>query len=296
MSSAQGLWWSAVSLVGTLLAGCHGSLIFDEEELVAPDGGSKADDPAGDDDEDTPTDFAMDVPVDHSWTDTGVDLERGEMFTVLASGTIDFGSANTDPEGYGPDTYDQYNVVPCADHAALVGRIGKDGEPFFLGAEAVSVATDAGRLYLGVNDKNIGDNSGSYAIRLTTDISHDVIMESGVTIPATVAWTDSGLDLAGGDMLVVTASGQVDDSTATPDTVWGPEGKPNSFNSGASIIGCAPHVALLGKIGATGAPFLVGASHAAPAPVAGRLYFGLNDTQLVDEGGKLAATVTLIER
>lgn len=294
MSSAQGWWWR-FSLLGTLLAGCHGSLIFDEEELVAPDGGGKADDPA-DDGEDAPTDFTVDVPVDHSWSDTGVDLERGEMFSVLASGTIDFGSASTDPEGYGPDTYDQYNVVPCADHAGLVGRIGQDGEPFFLGAEAVSVATRAGRLYLGVNDKNIGDNSGSYAVRLTTDISHDVIMEKGVTIPATVAWTDSGVDLAGGDLLVVTASGKVDDSTATPDTTWGPEGKPNSFNSSASILKCAPHVALLGKIGDSGGPFLIGASHAAPAPVSGRLFLGLNDMVLTDEGGKLAASVTLVDR
>jgi len=294
MSCLQGRWWRAVSLLGTLLVGCHGSLTFDEEELAAPDGGGKVDDPgdeAGDE-----TEFTLDVPVDHSWSDTGVDLERGEMFSVLASGTIDFGSANTDAEGYGPDTYDQYNVVPCADHAGLIGRVGQDGEPFFLGAESVSVATQAGHLYLGVNDKNIGDNSGSYAVRLTTAIAHDVTLQGGVTIPSNVAWTDSQIDVEGGDILVITASGKVDDSTATPDSTWGPEGKPNSFNSGASIIGCAPHVSLLGKIGQAGAPFLVGASHAAPAPLAGRLYLGLNDKQLVDEGGKLAASVTLIER
>jgi hypothetical protein len=280
--------------VGTFLAGCHGSLIFDQEELVAPDGGGKTDDPSGE--EDAPTSFTLEVPVDHSWNDTGVDLERGEMFSVLASGTIDFGAASTDPEGYGPDTYDQYNVVPCVDHASLIGRVGQDGLPFFLGAEAVSVATRSGRLYLGVNDKNIGDNSGTYAVRLTTDIAHDVTMETGVTIPATVAWTDSQVDLDGGDILVITASGKVDDSVATPETTWGPDGKPGSFNFGASILKCAQHVALLGKIGATGAPFVVGSSHAAPAPLAGRLFLGLNDVQLNDEGGKLAASVTLIER
>jgi hypothetical protein len=295
MSSSQGRWWWLLPLVGTILAGCHGSLIFDEEELVAPDGGGKVDDPSGEGDSET--DFTLDVPVDHSWNDSGVDLERGEMFSVLASGTIDFGSANTDPEGYGPDTYDQYNVVPCADHAALIGRVGQDGLPFFLGAEAVSVATRSGRLYLGVNDKNIGDNSGSYAVRLKTDIPHDVTMETGVTIPATVAWTDSQIDLEGGDILVITASGKIDDdAVGTPDTTFGPDGKPNSFNSGASILKCAQHVALLGKIGASGGPFVVGSSHAAPAPLAGRLYLGLNDMQLMDEGGKLAASVTLIER
>jgi hypothetical protein len=299
MSQAQGRRRS-ISLLGTVLiasaaAGCSGSLVFGEEELVAPDaGGGKTDDPADDGEEQT--EFRLAVPVDRPWSDTGVDLDRGEMFSVLASDTIDFGSADTDPEGYEPDTYDQYNVVPCTDHAGLIGRIGQDGYPFFLGAEALAVATSGGRLYLGVNDSNVGDNSGSYAAVVTTDIANMVTDQKGVTVDATVAWTDSQIDVEGGDMLVITASGKIDDSTATPDTVWGPEGKPDSLNSQASIIGCAPHVALLGKIGANGAPFVVGASYAAPAPLTGRLYLGLNDKQLVDEGGKLAASVTLIER
>jgi hypothetical protein len=288
-----------VSLSGTVLlfgaVGCSGTLVYDEQELAAPDaGGDKTDDPDGEDVEQT--EFTLDVQASHSWSDTGVDLERGEMFSVLASGTIDFGSNNTGPEGYGPADYDQYNVVSCTDHAALIGRIGQDGEPFFLGAEAVSVATDAGRLYLGPNDSNTGDNSGAYAVRLTTRVAHDVADQSGVTIPATVPWTDTGVEIVGGDVLMITASGKIDDSVATPDSTWGPAGKPNSFNSDASIIGCAQHVALLGRIGASGALFVVGQSHAAPAAVSGRLFLGLNDKILSDEGGKLAASVTLIER
>jgi hypothetical protein len=294
MSHAQGVV-RAVSLLGTLLAGCHGSLVFDEETLLAPDGGrDKTDDPTGDSEEQT--EFTIEVPADRIWSDTAIDLERGEMFSILASGEIDGGSFNTGPEGFAPDDHDRFNVVPCSDHAALIGKVGQDGEPFFIGAEGVSVATDAGRLYLGVNDTNIGDNSGAYAVRLTTDIPNQVTDEKGVTIPATVAWTDTQMDLEGGDVLVITASGRIDDSTATPDTTWGPEGKPNSLNSNASILKCAPHVALLGKIGESGGPFVVGATHAAPAPLAGRLYLGLNDMVLTDEGGKLAATVTLIER
>ncbi|HEY8145182.1 MAG TPA: hypothetical protein VIG06_21020 [Kofleriaceae bacterium] len=288
-----------VSLSGTVLlfgaVGCSGTLVYDEQELAAPDAsGDKTDDPDGEDVEQT--EFTLDVQASHSWSDTGVDLERGEMFSVLASGTIDFGSNNTGPEGYGPADYDQYNVVSCTDHAALIGRIGQDGEPFFLGAEAVSVATDAGRLYLGPNDSNTGDNSGAYAVRLTTRVAHDVADQSGVTIPATVPWTDTGVEIVGGDVLMITASGKIDDSVATPESTWGPAGKPNSFNSDASIIGCAQHVALLGRIGASGALFVVGQSHAAPAAVSGRLFLGLNDKILSDEGGKLAASVTLIER
>lgn len=294
MSRVPG-WWR-ISLAGTLLlAACSGSLVVDDAERLAPDGGGKVDDP-GDDEGDEPTEFTIDVPADQTWFDTGIELERGEMISLLASGSIDFGPASIDPEGFEPDDHDEYNVVPCASHAGLIGRVGSDGEPFFIGAEAVTVATDAGRLYLGVNDTDVGNNSGSFAVRLTTDIPHAVTDQSGATVEATVAWNDTGVDLEGGEMVIITASGMIDDSVETPDTTWGPAGKPNSFNSSASIIGCAPHVALLGRIGASGGLFVVGASHAAPAPLAGRLFLGLNDKVLTDEGGKLAASVTLIER
>lgn len=294
MSSAQGRR-RVVSLVGTglLLAACSGSLVFEDEELLAPDGGGKTDDPGQGGEQ---TEFTLDIPADRTWSDTGIDLDRGEMISVLASGSIDFGPMSIGPEGYEPDEHDRFNVVPCASHAGLVGRIGSDGEPFFAGAEAVTVATAGGRLYLGVNDTDVGNNSGVFAVRVTTDIPHVVQDQSGVVVEATVAWTDTQVDLAGGDILVITASGKIDDNVGSPETTWGPGGKPDSFDSTASIIGCAPHVALLGRIGETGGPFVVGASHAAPAPLAGRLYLGLNDMVLSDEGGKLAATVTLIER
>ena len=282
----------APALAGILAAGCSGSLVF--EEAAAPDGGGKTDDP--EQEGEATTEFTLDVPAERTWYDTGIDLERGEMISLLASGSIDFGPASIGPEGYAADEHDQYNVVPCSDHAALIGRVGTDGEPFFLGVEAVTVATAAGRLYLGVNDTDVGNNSGSFAVRLTTDVPHVVSDQQSVTVEATVAWTDTDIDLEGGEVVMITASGAIDDNVGSPDTTWGAGGRPDSLNAPASIIGCAPHVILLGRVGETGAPFVVGASHAAPAPLAGRLYLGLNDMVLDDEGGKLATSVSLIER
>ena len=289
----------AESLAGTLLillgtSACSGNLVVDEAESATPDGGSKTDDPA--DDEDDQTEFTLDVPADRVWSDTGVDLESGEMFSLLASGSVNFGPHSTGPGGYLPPDYDQYNVVSCSEHAGLIGKIGQSGEPFFIGAEGVSVATAAGTLYLGVNDNDTDNNSGSFAVRLTTGMAHVVTGQTGVSHPANVPFTDSKVDVEAGDILVITASGTIDDSVETPDTTWGPAGKPGSFNSSSSIIGCAEHVALLGKIGESGALFVVGTTHAAPARVSGRLFLGLNDKVLTDEGGKLAASVTLIER
>ncbi|HEU5056304.1 MAG TPA: hypothetical protein VFU21_07255 [Kofleriaceae bacterium] len=297
--STQGRRRRVVSLAGTLLAicsACSGSLVIDEPEPAAPDAGDKADDPVGEGEDDEPTEFSLQIDAGQTWSDTGIDLERGEMFSLLASGSIDFGPASIGPEGFAPADHDEYNVVPCSDHAGLIGRIGADGEPFFAGAEAVSVATAAGRLYLGVNDTDVGNNSGAFAVRLETDLPYQAGEPASVSHPATVAWTDTQVDVAGGDILVITASGTIDDHAPTPDTTWGPAGVPDTLDRPASIIGCANHAVLLGRLGENGALFVVGATHAAPAPAAGRLYLGLNDSVLTDEAGKLAATVTLIER
>ncbi len=50
---------------------------------------------------------------------------------------------------------------------ALVGRVG-NGQVFGIGNQAGALSMpDAGLLYLGVNDDNVGDNQGAFAVTVT---------------------------------------------------------------------------------------------------------------------------------
>jgi hypothetical protein len=100
------------------------------------------------------------------WTDTGVDLEKGQQVTITASGEVEAAAGLTNgPEGV-PELRIDSNLIDTADHNALVARIGEFGEPFYVGPEADFEAAEDGRLYLGVNDDGVDNNTGEYTIDL----------------------------------------------------------------------------------------------------------------------------------
>lgn len=48
----------------------------------------------------------------------------------------------------------------------LIGRIGREGRPFYVGGQLDLTAPAAGRLELGINDFDCSDNQGAWAVRL----------------------------------------------------------------------------------------------------------------------------------
>jgi hypothetical protein len=53
---------------------------------------------------------------------------------------------------------------------ALIAVIGDDNDDFiFIGANREFVAQRAGRLFLGVNEGNLGDNSGTYDVTVEAE-------------------------------------------------------------------------------------------------------------------------------
>ena len=51
----------------------------------------------------------------------------------------------------------------CQDrHAALIGLVAGANTPFFVGANYNDIAPATGRLYLGINDVGVDNNSGKY--------------------------------------------------------------------------------------------------------------------------------------
>lgn len=112
----------------------------------------------------------VDVRSDVPWNDTGIDLTEGQTVEFVASGTIETAegdsSRDSEPDGKDGEEYGN-NVIPGVKHGALIAMIGQD-EPFEIGAYFVGGVVDGdGRLYLGVNDKGVENNAGSYSVTIT---------------------------------------------------------------------------------------------------------------------------------
>jgi hypothetical protein len=55
--------------------------------------------------------------------------------------------------------------MPNRPAAALIGRIGESNDYFFIGDDAGAIRVRGnGRLYLGVNDDYLRDNSGAFRV------------------------------------------------------------------------------------------------------------------------------------
>ena len=55
--------------------------------------------------------------------------------------------------------------IPSRPAAGLIGRIGESGDPFFIGDDTSAIRMrSGGRLYLGVNDDFLKDNTGSFRV------------------------------------------------------------------------------------------------------------------------------------
>ena len=102
-----------------------------------------------------------------------------------------------------------------------------------------------------------------------------------VTVASNVPWTDTGIDVTAGDKLHITATGTVDFSDKTG---VGPAGAERGWKDTilALSVSSAGRGALVGRVGNDPAalPFLIGADGTVTVPVAGRLFLGINQSEI----------------
>jgi hypothetical protein len=100
------------------------------------------------------------------WTDTGIDVRAGQPIALSASGEVRWGPNRRDgAAGERNSPENRGRPMPDRNAAALIGKVGADGDPFFIGDERAAIRTrGSGRLYLGINDDFLGDNSGSLRV------------------------------------------------------------------------------------------------------------------------------------
>jgi hypothetical protein len=105
-----------------------------------------------------------------AWTDTGIDLREGDVIDVTATGRVFYARGRDDyaePEGRAGRPATAAAPLPRRDIGALVARVA-DGPPFATGVALDNHrVTTGGRLYLGVNDDVLTDNSGEFRVNVT---------------------------------------------------------------------------------------------------------------------------------
>jgi hypothetical protein len=109
------------------------------------------------------------VTAREAWTDTGIDVRAGQSIYFAASGETRWGPGRRDgAEGERNSPVNQGRPLPERAAASLIGRIGDGNDVFFIGGDPGPFrARASGRLYLGINDDVLTDNSGSLRVTVS---------------------------------------------------------------------------------------------------------------------------------
>jgi hypothetical protein len=109
------------------------------------------------------------VPSNVQWTNTGFNVSRGQYLRFEPSGEIRLSTNGEDigrPAGALSFRHADKATIPTIPVGALIGRIG-NGQPFSIGDTTNAFdMPDSGRLFLGVNDDHVPDNSGNYVVKI----------------------------------------------------------------------------------------------------------------------------------
>jgi hypothetical protein len=100
------------------------------------------------------------------WTDTGVSVRPNQTIFFEATGRVRWGPGRQDgPDGERNSPRNAARPIPNRPAGALIGRVGDTDEYFFIGSDTGPVRLrGGGRLYLGINDDFLQDNSGSFRV------------------------------------------------------------------------------------------------------------------------------------
>lgn len=106
------------------------------------------------------------VASNQQWTDTGIDVRAGQQIYLVSSGQVRWGPNRRDGVGGERNSPENRNrPIPNRPGAALIGKVGDRDEFFFIGEDSGPFrARSSGRLFLGINDDVLTDNSGSFTV------------------------------------------------------------------------------------------------------------------------------------
>lgn len=117
-----------------------------------------------------PTFFTIKIAVradnaNNGWTNSGLVVRKGQRLRINASGRVSLGNGRFSTPAGIPTIPDNDKLMRTEATGALIAVIGDDNDDFiFLAARRDFVAQRDGVLFLGVNEGNLADNTGTYEV------------------------------------------------------------------------------------------------------------------------------------
>jgi hypothetical protein len=103
----------------------------------------------------------------NGWTNTGFHVKKGQRFRVSGRGQISLGNGNFAKSEGIKSLADDKKLMPAEPTGGLIAVIGDDNNDFiFIGSGREFTASRDGMLFLGINENNLNDNSGSFEVTI----------------------------------------------------------------------------------------------------------------------------------
>lgn len=253
---------------------------------------------------------AFDVRLEDQWIRSTIQVTRGQNIRVTATGNVTLeGRTQTGPDGLN-GRRDPDAPLPNENDGALIAAIGQDSPPILIGRSKEFIADHDGLLYFTVNHWETGNARGQFRVTVSVDRNSGGAVSSGgsgsgsrpsqgrqktVTVSATQAWTDTGIDVEPNMTFEITADGEIEISSRTfsrPDGNRNANVRTSTYPMQNEGVG-----ALIGKIryrdGRDSNAVYIG-SRGTPATEQGeygRLFLGINDDYLRDNRGQYTVTI-----
>ena len=118
----------------------------------------------------SPTFFTIKVAVradntNNGWTNSGLVVRKGQRLRISATGRVSLGGGRFSTPAGMAGSPDGEKLMRTEATGALIGVIGDDNDDFLLiGTKRDFVAQRDGVLFLGVNEGNLADNTGTYDV------------------------------------------------------------------------------------------------------------------------------------
>ena len=103
----------------------------------------------------------------NGWTNSGWVVRKGQRIHISGNGEVSIGNGKKVSPAGAYDIEDGQKLLKNVPTGALLAVIGDDNNDFiYVGSDREFVAERDGSLFLGINEGNLNDNSGSFDVKI----------------------------------------------------------------------------------------------------------------------------------